>query len=171
MSRRLDYKIAFDAPVEKIYQDFTSREYWDTLMDAYRWLTPLSEITYFKSDENGVDIVFRQNLPRMYLPAIARTVMPVDMIITREQHFDPFDTATNSAQGTYDASVPHGPGHFGGKYFLTESGTGSQLRLSSTCKVYIPMVGGKIEELILHNITQLFDAEEAFMADWISKHH
>lgn len=171
MSRRLDYKIAFDAPAEKIYQDFTSRQYWDTLMDAYRWLTPLSEITHFRSDGTGVDIVFKQNLPRMYLPAIARTVMPVDMIITREQHFDPFDYAKNTAQGSYGASIPAGPGQFVGKYFLTETDTGSQLRLASTCRVYIPLIGGKIEELILHHITELFDAEEAFMADWISKHH
>ena len=118
----MDYTIAFDAPAEKIYQDFTSRHYWDSLMDAYGWLTPLSEITHFRSDETGTDIVFRQNLPRTYLPPVARTVMPVDMIITREQHFDPFDPDGNSATGSYRASVPHGPGHFGGRYHLTETG-------------------------------------------------
>jgi hypothetical protein len=73
--------------------------------------------------------VFTQNLPRAYLPPIARTVMPVDMIITR-------------------ASIPAGPGHFGGKYVLTDTHDGNQLRLA-----------------------MLFDAEEAFTADWISKHH
>ena len=111
----MDYTIGFDAPPEKIYQDFTSREYWQTLMDSYRFLTPQSEITRFRSDERGTDIVFKQNLPRMYLPPVARAVMPVDMIITREQHFDPYDHATNGAKGTYGASVPHGPGRFGGR--------------------------------------------------------
>lgn len=167
----MDYTITFDAPAEKIYQDFTSRQYWDTLMDAYGWLTPLSTITHFRSDESGSDVVFKQNLPRMYLPPIARTVMPVDMIITREQHFAPFDPATNTAAGTFKASVPHGPGHFGGKYLLADDGDGSRLRLSSVCKVNIPLVGGALEQLILSNITTLFDAEEAFTADWISKHH
>ena len=61
MSRRMDYTIEFDAPAEKIYQDFTSREYWQTLMDAYRFLTPRSEITSFSSGEGGTDIVFVQN--------------------------------------------------------------------------------------------------------------
>ena len=75
----MDYLIAFDAPPEKIYQDFASREYWQTLMDAYRFLTPRSEITSFSSGEHGTDIVFVQHLPRMYLPPIARTVLPVDM--------------------------------------------------------------------------------------------
>jgi hypothetical protein len=142
-------------------------------MDAYRFLTPQSEITTFSSGERGTDIIFVQNLPRMYLPPIARTVMPVDMSITRKQHFDPYDHAKNRAKGTYSASIPHGPGSFGGQYFLTDTDTdtGSRLRLASVCKVYIPFVGGALEDLILHHIKQLFDAEEAFTADWIAKHH
>jgi len=167
----MDYTIAFDAPAEKIYQDFTSREYWQTLMDAYRFLTPQSEITRFSSTERGTDIVFTQNLPRSYLPPIARTVVPVDMIITRRQHFDPYDHVNRRAKGTYAASIPHGPGHFGGRYFLVETATGSTLRLASVCKVNIPFVGGALEDLILSNIRMLFDAEEAFTADWVAKHH
>jgi hypothetical protein len=167
----MDYTLEFDAPAEKIYQDFTSRDYWQTLMDAYRFLTPQSEITTFLSGERGTDIVFIQNLPRMYLPPIARTVVPVDMIITRKQHFDPFDHAKSRAKGTYSASIPRGPGSFSGQYFLTETGTGSRMRLASVCKVYIPFVGGALEDLILHHIKLVFDAEEAFTADWIRKHH
>ena len=107
----------------------------------------------------------------MYLPPIARTVMPVDMVITRKQHFDRYDHDKNRAKGTYSASIPHGPGSFGGQYFLTETDAGSKLRLASVCKVYIPFVGGALEDLILHHIKLLFDAEEAFTADWIAKHH
>jgi hypothetical protein len=106
----MDYTIAFDAPAEKIYQDFTNREYWQTLMDAYRLISPRSEITKFVSGERGTDIVFVQNLPRMYLPPIARTVVPVDMIITRKQHFDPYDHKQNRAKGTYAASMVGSPG-------------------------------------------------------------
>jgi hypothetical protein len=171
MARRMDYLVSFDAPAEKIYQDFTSRDYWETLMDAYRFLTPQSEIIKFTSGESGTDVVVKQNLPRMHLPPIARTVVPVDMIITREQHFDPYDHANKWGKGSYRASIPHGPGHFGGKYFLTETDTGSELRLASVCKVYIPLIGGALEDLILHHIKELFDAEEAFTADWITKHH
>ena len=166
----MEYTIEFDAPAEKIYQDFTSREYWQTLMDAYRFLTPQSEIMSFSSGERGTDVAFVQNLPRMYLPPIARTVVPVDMIITRKQHFDRYDHDKNQAKGTYSASIPHGPGSFGGQYFLTETDAGSKLRLASVCKVYIPFIGGALEGLILHHIKELFDAEGAFTADWISKH-
>ena len=128
-------------------------------MDAYRQLTPQSEITRFCCDDTSTHIVFTQNLPRAYLPPIARTVMPVDMVITREQHFEPYDHNRNRARGTYGASIPAGPGHFGGKYFLTDTRDGSRLWLASVCKVWIPFVGGKLEDLILSNIRLLFDAK------------
>ncbi len=166
----MEYTIAFDVPAAKMYQDFTSRQYWHSLMDAYRRWSP-SEITSFSSDEHGTDIVFVQEVPRSELPAIARTVVPSDMVITRTQHFDPFDHAHNRAEGHYAASIPRGPGRFGGKYVLTDTDTGSQLRLASICKVSIPLVGGALEDLILHHIKYLFDAEEQFAAEWIAHHH
>ncbi|WP_099025643.1 DUF2505 domain-containing protein [Mycolicibacterium palauense] len=171
MSRRLDYTVDFAAPAEKIHQDFTSRQYWDTLMDAYGWLIPLSKVDRFTCDEDGTTIVVRQNLPRDYLPTVARSVMPVDMIITREQHFAPFDQTAGTATGGFRATVPGGPGYFRGHYLLADTPTGSRLRLSTTCKVRIPFVGGVLEQLILSHIPLLFDAEEAFTADWITKHH
>jgi hypothetical protein len=106
----MDYRITFGAPAETVYRDFTSRDYRQTLMDAYRFLTPQSEITTFRSNGSGTDIVFKQNLPRMYLPPIARSVMPVDMIITREQRFDPYDHAAKRGKGSYRASAPTGRG-------------------------------------------------------------
>jgi hypothetical protein len=171
MTRRMDYIVAFDAPAEKIYQDFTDRDFWDALMGVYRWLKTDSELTSFTTGEHGTDIEFRQVLPRSELPPVARTVMPVDMVITREQHFDPYDHEQSRAEGTYKASIPAGLGHFGGRYYLSETASGSQLRLASVCKVNIPLVGGTLEQLILSNVTQLFDAEGAFMTDWVSKHH
>jgi hypothetical protein len=167
----MDYQISFDAPAEKMYQDFTSRQYWQTLMDAYRFLTPQSEITQFRSDERGTDIEFVQNLPRMYLPPVARAVVQADMIITRRQHFAPYDHEKRCATGTFGASVPFAPGRFGGDYLLAEAAQGSTLRLSSICKVHVPLVGGILEDLVLQNIKLLFTAEEAFTADWIAKHH
>jgi hypothetical protein len=170
VSRRRDYVVSFAAPVGKIYQEFTNREYWEALMSRYRSMSQISDLTHFSDGVAGTDIGFRQVFPRSELPPVARAVMPVDMVITREQHFDPFDAATGTAGGTYRASIPAGLGHFGGHYHLSDTVTGSQLRLVSECKVKIPLVGGTLEQLILSNITHLFDDEGAFMADWVAEH-
>ena len=171
MGRRLDYTVTYDAPAPEIYRSFTSRHYWESLLEEYRNLTPQSEITRFSSDHTGARVVFTHNLPRAYLPPIARAVMPKDVIITREQHFEPYDRDRNRAGGTYGASIPAVVAHFRGSHLLTQTDQGCQLRLASVCKVAIPLVGGKLEELVIRHITELFDAEEKFTTDWVSKHH
>ncbi|WP_255801955.1 DUF2505 domain-containing protein [Mycobacteroides abscessus] len=171
MSRRSVFTVNFPAPAEKIYQDFASRDYWETLMSAYGWLTPVSEIHAFSVTDGGIDVVVKQHLPRIYLPPIAQKVMLTDLIITRVQHFAPFDQRKASAIGNYSASVVAGPGSFTGVCTLSDTREGSQLRLSSTCKVYLPFIGGKLEDLILYHLNDLFRVEEGFIADWVAKHH
>ncbi|MFV8309771.1 DUF2505 domain-containing protein [Mycobacteroides chelonae] len=171
MSRRSVFTVNFPAPAEKIYQDFASPDYWETLMSAYGWLTPVSEIHTHSVTDRGIDVVLKQNLPRIYLPPIAQKVMLTDMVITRVQHFEPFDQSKGSSLGSYGASVPAGPGSFTGVCRLSDTDHGSQLRLSSTCKVYIPFIGGRLEDLILYHVNDLFRVEEGFITDWISKHH
>jgi Protein of unknown function (DUF2505) len=164
----MDYTIDFDAPAEKIYQDFTTHEYWEFLMDSYRSMTTPTELIHFSCDDTGIDIVLRQHLPKTFLPEATRAVVPVDLVITREQHFDSYDHSSNGARGRFGSTGT--VGHVSGQYYLTEKGAGSQLRIATVCKINIPFIGGTFERLILNNINQLFDAEEAFTADWIAKH-
>lgn len=171
MARRQDYVITFEAPADQIYRDLTSREFWEALMASYQWVSQTSELTAFRAGESGTDIEFRQVMPRTDLPPIARAVIPVDLAVTREQHFGRYDHHNNRADGHYRATVPGGLGHFTGRYHLSNTATGSQLQLASVCKVHIPLVGGTLEQLILSNITQLFDAEGAFMTSWVAEQH
>lgn len=171
MAGRSEYTIAFDAPAENVYQDFTSPRYWESLADAYRSRIPLCEVVRFSSDENGTDVTLRSGLKRKDLPPVVRAVIPVDMVVTREQHFDAYDHEGGRATGSYRASAGVFPGQLSGDSFLTGSGTGtgSQLRLLTSCRVPIPLVGAKVEGVAMHYVTWVFDTEQTFMADWIAK--
>ncbi len=50
--------------------------------------------------------------------------MPVDTVVTRERHFDPFDHQKGLAAGSHRATVPAGRGHFSGYHLLTDTGSG-----------------------------------------------
>ncbi|MUL81758.1 MULTISPECIES: DUF2505 domain-containing protein [unclassified Mycolicibacterium] len=169
MSRCQQSTMAFDAPAETVYAAYASGKYWQALMDRYDDLTPgKSDITEFSSDEHGIEVEFRQVLPRAELPAILRTVLPLDMAITRRQYFGPFDR--RGVNGHYAASVSHAPGRLDGRYVLTGVSAGSQLQVDSTCKVSMPLVGGKLEEMVLQSVNDVFTIEGAFTADWICEH-
>ncbi|MBB3605168.1 hypothetical protein FHT40_004852 [Mycolicibacterium sp. BK556] len=170
MSRRMDYVIGLDKPVADLYQSFTSRTYWEDLVAEHQQHTD-TELTRFHSDDNGTDIVFTHTVSRRDVPSMIAAVVPLRLTITREQHFDPFDAATNSADGHYRALVPAAPMNFDGTYVLTQTGAGSQLQLHSQCKVNVPLVGGKIEKWVLDGLRGMFDSERDFTRDWIASHY
>jgi len=170
MSRRMDYVIGLDKPVADLYQSFTSRPYWEDLVAEHQQHTD-TELTRFSSDENGTDIAFTHTVSRRDMPSMIAAVVPLRLTITREQHFAPFNAATNSADGHYRALVPAAPLNFGGTYVLQQIADGSELRLSSLCKVNVPLVGGKIEKWVLDGLRGMFDSERDFTRDWIASHY
>lgn len=169
MSRRMDYVVTLDKPAVDLYEGFTSRQYWEDLLAEHGRLYE-STLTRFSHDSTGTDIVFTHTLSTKDLPAVAAAVVPLNITVTREQHFDPFDPASNSAHGHYQALVP-APMDFTGTYVLSESATGSALRLNSVCTVKVPLVGGKIEQWALSGLRGLFDRERDFTRDWIAAHY
>jgi hypothetical protein len=157
MSRRMDYVIGLDKPVTDLFQTFTSLPYWEDLIAEHQKHTDC-ELTRFTSDQNGTDIVFTHTVSRRDMPSLVAAVVPLRLTITREQHFDPIDAATNSAGGH-------------GTYVLQPTSEGSELRLRSLCKVNVPLVGGKIEQWVLEGLRGLFDNERDFTRDWIAGHY
>ncbi|ULN48643.1 DUF2505 domain-containing protein [Mycolicibacterium goodii] len=170
MSRRLEHPMAFAAPPETVYAAFAGEDYWQALMARYREHTQESEITAFTSGADGVDVAFRQVLSRSELPGLVRTIIPVDMIIERHQHFNAFNEVNSTAAGHFAASVPHVPGRLDGTYALSDASAGSRLLVTGRAKVSVPLVGGKLEKLVLDFMKNLLTLEEAFTADWIAQH-
>ncbi|WP_157561455.1 DUF2505 domain-containing protein [Mycobacterium sp. E802] len=168
MSRSRQSTMAFDAPAETVYAAYASDDYWQALMDRYDELTPgKSDITEFSSDERGIEVEFRQVLPRAELPPIVRSVIPLDLAITRRQSFGPFDQG--GVNGRYTASVSRAPGRLDGRYALTDLTAGSRLQVDSRCKVPMPLVGGKLEDLVLQSVNDVLTIEGAFTAGWIAE--
>jgi hypothetical protein len=165
MARRLSYSARYHHPAKKVYEALALREFWDAQMEEFRKLTPQSEIETYTVDDNGVDVVLKQILPREELPPIAQTVMKKDMIITRKESLGPFDP--EKTKGTYAASIPAGPGSLTGWQELFPTDTGSTIRRTTEVKVFIPFINGKLEQLMLVNLVDLFRGEAEFTSGWI----
>jgi len=167
----MEYVINIDEPVARVHECFTSRQYWEELEKVHKDNAP-TELTRFDSDATGTDIVFSHSMSRQDLPSIAAAVVPINKFaIDREQHFNPFDEATNSATGSYNVAVPALPLKLGGTLVIGATDTGSAVTLTTTCKVGVPLVGRKIEEMLLGGLRTLFDAERDFITTWIGDHH
>ncbi|WP_026919075.1 DUF2505 domain-containing protein [Gordonia shandongensis] len=165
MARRLSYSARYPHPPETIYQALSQRKYWEDLMEGFRELTPISSVEEFESGPDGVRVVLSQTITRDMLPPIAQTVMVKDMMITRIETYDRFDPT--STGGTYTASIPAGPGSLTGEQELFPTETGCTIRKTTEVKVYLPFINGKLEQLMLVNLVDLFRGEAEFTSTWV----
>ena len=164
------YTVDVGVPAAEMYRNFTGIGYWEDLVAFYRDNAAETEIAHFATGDSGTDIAFSHILSARDLPPIARPVLPGTFVITREQHFDPFDEATNSARGHYRAIVPAVPVQVTGNYTLFDLSPRSQMRLETVCTARVPLIGGQIEQLLANGLQTLFAKEGEFTADWIGGH-
>lgn len=168
MARRLSYSARFPFAPEKLYEAQSQEQYWQDLADGFQILTPISELEEFTSGPDGMRVVLRQAITRDMLPPLAKSVMAKDLIITRTESLGAWQP--DETPGTYSASIPAGPGSLTGQQELVRTDTGCTLRKTTVVKVYIPFVNGKLEQLILLNLVDLFRAEAEYSKSWVDKH-
>ncbi len=167
MARRLSYSARYTHPAEKLYQAQSIKQYWDDMMAGFQMISPHCEVASFSADETGVRVVLKQHIGRDQLPPLAQTVMMKDMVITREETLGPFDPDNTKAPTTRPS--PAGPGSLNGWQELFPTEEGCTIRRTSEAKVFVPFVNGKLEQMILINLVDLFRAEAEYAKDWIDK--
>lgn len=169
MARRLDYSARYPLHTTKeVYAALSNRDYWDARMSEMNKHSPGNEVGSLEAGDDGIEVVLNHVLPRDMLPEIAQAVMRKDMIITRKESYSAFGPEVT---GNFSASIPAGPGSLGGTMHLFPTDTGSTMRYSSEAKVFIPMVGPRLEQLMLINLVDLFRAEAEFTVQWLDEQH
>ncbi|MFD4404111.1 DUF2505 domain-containing protein [Nocardia sp. NPDC058499] len=164
MARRLDYSARYPLHTTKdVYAALKNRDYWEARMVEMRKYSP-NEVVSIDASEDGIDVVLHHILPREMLPEVAQTVMRKDMVITRKESYGPFGP---EVEGEYSASIPAGPGSLTGTMRLFPTDTGCTMRISSNAKVFIPMMGPRLEQLMLVNLVDLFRAEAEVTQKWL----
>ncbi|MDV2474540.1 DUF2505 domain-containing protein [Rhodococcus zopfii] len=165
MARRMDYSARYPYPAERVYAALRDPAHWEARMVEMRKYSQ-NHLESFEVSDSGISLVLHHILPRSELPEIAQAVMKKDMVITRKESYSAFD---GRATGRYEASVPAGPGSLTGTMELFAGDDGCTLRTTSEAKVHLPFVGGKLEELMLQNLVDLFRTEAEITADWLAR--
>ena len=167
MARKMNYSARLPFTTEQVYAALSSREYWDVVIAELRKYSE-NELKSFEVTADGVDVTMLHIIPRTDLPDIAQTVMKKDMVITRNIHYDAYSEIT---AGKYNASIPAGPGSLTGVTSLFPTDNGCTLRTTSEAKVYLPFIGGKLEQLMLVNLVDLWRGEGECTSDFLTKKH
>ena len=126
-----------------------------------------NEVISIDASDDGIEVVLHHILPRDVLPEVAQSVIRKDMVITRKESYGPFGA---EVEGRYSASIPAGPGSLTGTMDLFPTETGCTMRISSNAKVFVPMVGPRLEQMMLVNLVDLFRAEAEVTQLWLDEH-
>jgi len=79
-----------------------------------------------------------------------------------------FARAVNSVMSKRASNEPCKPTSISGTATLTPNGTGSTLTYDLEVKASVPLVGGKLEKLVVELTTEGFDKEQVVGAAWLA---
>lgn len=158
MASRVELRQRYPEPPERIREVLTDRDY---LRDKLRAVGgPGAELVSRQEDERGVTIVLHQAVPGDALPSFLRSVVTDDLMIRRTE------TWTRSG-GSVHAVVDGVPGTITVAIRIVPDPAGSVLGAQLTAEVPLPLVGGKVEKMIIDNVAKLMAAEHQFTLDWL----
>ncbi len=125
-----------------------------------------AELLEYVASADGLRYKLRQGISSDKLPSAVRTLHRGDLVVEREQTWS---TSGEAYTGAAKASVHGVPGEITAKTSLSADGDRATLVNSGEVKVRIPLVGGKLENVIAEQVTKLLEREAEFIAKWLAE--
>ncbi|MUL44590.1 DUF2505 domain-containing protein [Mycobacterium sp. CBMA293] len=165
MPRSFDMVADYLGTVAQVHRAFCTKDYWlDRLAEAR---ADVSSLDSFADDgQGGTDITTIQTMFAAGLPAIAAQFHRGDLTLVREEHWGPL--TDGQAVAAVRSRVPGVPGSITGSGVLTSTADGARLKFSATVEVRIPLLGGKLEEMLGQQMRYLIELEQKFTSAWIA---
>lgn len=172
MPRSFDMSADYEGTVEQVHQAFRDRQYWlarlagsgadDATLDSMRVGGP-------SGGDGSIEVVTTQVLRIDRLPGVVTQFHRGDLVIRRKEDWGP--VTGGIANATVLGTILDAPVTLSGTALLApvpETG-GARLKFRATVEVRIPLVGGKIENLIGNQLVELLIAEQRFTTMWIAE--
>jgi hypothetical protein len=165
MPRSFELSADYRASVEEIRAVFGDERYWRArLADSGADTATLDSMT---CDTDGrIEAVTTQTLSQQRLPALVTQFHRGDLELVRSEIWYPVHDGT--ARAEISGNVRHAPASLTGDAALTPSAMGCRLSVTAQVHVDIPLVGGKIENIIGARLAELIAAEQRFTSSWVA---
>jgi hypothetical protein len=165
MPRPIEHRTSSSYSAARVYAVLTDEEFLRARLKQLGGKR--SELTAFSPANGGIRYSLRQIIDAEHIPSVARALIRGDLVIERTESWTGGD---GEYGGTVEASVPGAPGSVDAVTSLLDTAGGSELVLAGTVKIDMPLVGGKLEDLIVKQLTALLRAEAQFTQDWLDRH-
>jgi hypothetical protein len=166
MARSIDYRSPLAYPADKVFATMTDRAYLEARLQELGG--PGSALLELDASPESARYKLKQGLSENDLPPIVSKVMNGDLAIVRTETLN--RTAPGSYSGDVDVAIPGAPASAAGSMALADDGDGSLFEVHADVTVRVPLIGGKIEEIVAEQVRRLLEAETAFTVRWLGSH-
>jgi hypothetical protein len=166
MARSIDYRSTLHFPAEKVYATMTDPDYLRARLREIGG--PGSSLLDHEASPESARYELKQGLAEKDLPPVVSKVMNGDLAIVRTETLN--RTAPGSYSGDVDVAIPGAPASAAGTMRLADATDGSLFEVHADVTVRVPLIGGKIEEIVAEQVRRLLVAETAFTIHWLGQH-
>ena len=148
----------YDASVEDVVALQTDQAYRSSLRSRTR--SAGHEVTV--TEEGGTTVVLvDQRLKTEGIPSFAQKLVGDTIHLKQREEW-------TGNRATFELTIPGKPGHLRGTVTVEPDGEGAVERLDGEAKASIPLVGGKIEKLLVDLVSASLDRSQARAAAWLA---
>ena len=171
MPRSFDLSADYDGSVEVVHRAFTDASYWRARLAGsgvdVATLESMRVGGEFGGDDT-VEVITLQVIHGHKLPGMVTQLHRGDLCIRREETWGPVNDG--AAQGSVVGSIVDAPVNLSGAALLSPiAGTGgARLKFRATVQVSVPIIGGKLENIIGSRLAEVVAAEQRFTTEWIA---
>lgn len=167
MACRIEHRSTSEWSAQRVH---TARTDSDSLRARVRELGGGdSDLVGYESTEAGTRFQLHQEVRASVLPQAARSLVGGDLKVNRTESWRREDEGHYA--GEVAAEIEGAPCSIAGSMWLRDlPGDGSELLVDGEVQVTIPLLGGKLERLVVDQVLELLEAEDRFTSDWLARH-
>lgn len=155
---RLRHELAYDAPPDQVRAMLTDALFWDRVADATGAISSRATV---EDEGTTTRVVIDQEQRVVGVPSFAKKFVGDSTRAITTQVWQG-DTAS------YVVETPGKPTSMSGTAAIAPNGTGSTLTYDLDVKASVPLVGGKLEKLVVELTTEGFEKEQTVGAAWLA---
>ena len=162
MATRFSHSARIDAHLETVFASYGDEAFWHDRLAAIG--TPDDSLDEFVTTGDSTTVTVTQHIPDEDIPDVARKVLPGRLIIVRTTTYADFDGERFSSSARAEAAGGLGVID-GGSEAVSQGGVVVE-SATGQVKVSVPLLGGKLEKLVVSHLTRFFDAETQHLNRW-----
>lgn len=154
MVTRLTHEMPYDAPPDVVLEMLHTPAFRERVCEE------LGALRHDVSIE-GAEVTVEQVRSATGIPSFARKFVGEEIRIVQHE-------AWRSTRADVEVTIPDKPGEITGYVDLTESGPGTVEVVRMDVRVRIPVVGGKLEELLSSILREALETEHRVARAWLA---